>query len=104
MTEVGIIPLGDRVLVEVVKIEERTKGGIILPPEYRDKREMAQLEAVVIANGETADQKLDIWPEPGDRVVITKYAGVIYQREDQEFRIVNADDIIAILKEAKDGN
>jgi len=101
MKDPGITPLGDRVLVRIIKVEERTKGGIILPEEYRDKKEMAQLEAVLVENGETADLKLDFWPAPGAHVLITKYAGTICPKrgdEDEEYRVVNADDIIAVIE------
>ena len=95
----GIRPLGDRIVVKVQRLEKVTKGGIILPEEYADKKEMAQLEAVVMENGETADQQLDYWPNPGDKVLITKYAGLLYTGKDgQEYRVVRCDDIVGVLE------
>lgn len=102
MNESGITPLGDRCLIRVHSVEERTQGGIIIPDEYRDKKQMAQLTATLLENGEIADQKLDLWPEPGDTVVISKYAGIVYKDEDTdvEYRIVNCDDIVGVMKNA----
>ena len=99
MNTSGITPLGDRIVVKIKREEKKTKGGIILPDEYADKKEMAQLEAIVMESGETADQMLDVWPEPGDRVLITKYAGLLYTGEDgEQYRIVRCDDIVGVLK------
>lgn len=98
MNESGITPIGDRAVIKVVEAETKTSGGIILPEEYKDKKDMAQLEATLLESGETADMELDVWPQVGDTVLITKYAGLLYTRNDIEYRLVRGEDIVGMIK------
>lgn len=94
MTE--IVPLDDRAVLKVRKLDEKTAGGIILTHEYKDKQDMAQLEAEVIALGEFCLVDCTIRPNIGDTVLITRYAGVIYHIEGEEYRIVAPGDMLGI--------
>lgn len=91
-----IIPLMDRALIKVPELNEKTAGGLILPAEYRDKHSMAQLEAEVIAVAEFFFQDYKTKPKVGDTVLITKYAGLIYHIDGEEYRIVEPRDILGI--------
>ena len=98
MNESGITPIGDRAVIRVREAEIKTSGGIILPEEYKDKKDMAQLEATLLESGETADMELGIWPQVGDTVLITKYAGLLYTRNGIEYRLVRGEDIVGMIK------
>jgi chaperonin GroES len=90
-------PLGARVLVQRLAQEDTLKGGIILPDSAKKKQETA----VVIAVGTgitTSDGKhVPIAVQVGDKVLMDKYAGQEVSIDDEEFVIVRADDIIAVL-------
>lgn len=92
----NIIPLMERALIKVPKFEQKTSGGIILPDEYHERHEMAQLEAEVIAVAEFFFQDYEVKPKIGDTVLITKYAGLLYQINGEEYRVVEPRDIIGI--------
>ena len=96
----GITPLGDRCIVEVVPEEKTTKGGIILLDATVDKQEAAKAEAILLESGSVVPTLVDIWPEPGARVLISKYPGLRYQPEPDgpHFRIVNWEDIVGFRK------
>jgi chaperonin GroES len=98
MNESGITPIGDRAVIKVKETETKTPGGIIILEKYKDKKDMAQLEATLLESGETADMKLEVWPETGDTVLITKYAGLLYTRNDIEYRLVRGEDIVGMIK------
>jgi len=98
MNESGITPIGDRAVIRVKEIETKTSGGIILLEQYKDKEDMAQLEATLLECGETADMELEVWPQAGDTVLITKYAGLLYTRNDIEYRLVRGEDIVGMIK------
>lgn len=98
MNESGITPIGDRAVIKVMEAETKTSGGIILPEQYKDKKDMAQLEATLLESGETADMELAVWPQAGDTVLITKYAGLLYTRNDIEYRLVRGEDIVGMIK------
>jgi chaperonin GroES len=94
---VNVKPLGDRVLVEPVEEKEVKKGGIIIPDSAKEK----PTEAVIVAlgTGKTDDEgkKIPFEVKKGDRVLITKYGGTEIKVEGKEYKILSADDILAVL-------
>ncbi|MGC8744952.1 MAG: co-chaperone GroES [Verrucomicrobiia bacterium] len=95
---VNIKPLGDRVLVEPVEEKEVKKGGIIIPDTAKEK----PMEAIVVAlgTGKTNDkgEKVPFEVKKGDRVLISKYGGTEVKIEDKEYKILNSEDILAVLE------
>jgi chaperonin GroES len=101
----GITPLDDKVLVLMDQHAETTSGGIIVPDTSRSQQTMASETGVVIALGAAAFEFTDDgnrrWstakPEPGDRVVVERYAGRVVQGEDSvEYRLVSQRSIGAL--------
>ncbi len=90
-------PLGNRVLVQRLEQENTLKGGIILPDTAKKKQETAKV--VAIGSGSTAsDGKLIPIPvNVGDLILMDKYSGQEVTLDDEEFIILRADDIIAII-------
>ena len=94
----NIKPLGDRILVEPAEEKEVKKGGIIIPDTAKEKPQ----EGIVVAlgTGKTNDEgkKLPFEVKKGDRVLVSKYGGTEIKIDGKEFKIYNADDLIAILE------
>lgn len=93
-----IRPLQDRVIVERLAEEEKTKGGIIIPDTAKEK----PIEGKVIAVGKgkvTEDGKL-VKPDvkTGDRILFSKYAGSEVKVEGKEYLIMREDDILGIIE------
>ena len=90
-------PLGDRVLVEPVEEKEVKKGGIIIPDSAKEKPQ----EGIVVAlgTGKTDDngKKVPFEVKVKDRVLISKYGGTEIKVDGKEYKILNADDILAVL-------
>lgn len=91
-------PLGDRILVKRLEQESIVKGGIILPDSAKKKQE----KAVVIALG-TGKQAKDGTVIPfdvqcGDTVLMDKYSGQEVSIDGEDFVILRADEIMAIVK------
>lgn len=94
-----IQPLSNRVLVKRMEAEETLKGGIILPDSAKKKQEQA--EVIAIGPGKK-DKSGNLVPMPvkvGDVVLMDKYSGQEITLNDEEFIIVKADDLIAIIEE-----
>jgi chaperonin GroES len=93
-----IKPLGDRVLVEAAEEKEVKKGGIIIPDSAKEK----PMESVVIAlgTGKTNDEgkKIPFEVKVGDVVLTSKYGGTDIKIDDKEYKILNSDDILAIVE------
>ena len=90
-------PLGNRVLVKRTEQEQTLKGGIILPDTAKKKQETA--EVVAIGNGSTGSdgKKIPMPVNVGDIILMDKYSGQEVTIDDEEFVILRADDIIAIV-------
>ncbi len=94
----NVKPLGDRILVEPAEEKEVKKGGIIIPDSAKEK----PTEAIVVAigTGKTDDngKKVPFEVKKGDRVLISKYGGTEIKLNDKEYKILNSDDILAVLE------
>lgn len=91
-------PLGNRVLLKRLEQEEKLKGGILLPDTAKKKQEQA--EVIAIGTGKT-DKEGKLIPMPvkvGDIILMEKYSGQEVTLENEEYVIVRADDIIAIVE------
>ena len=98
----GLIPVEYKVLVKPEEVEEKTEGGIYIPDLLKDKEQQAQVHGVIVAAGPMAYEDWPIpHPEPGDRVLFARYAGIrdIKGMDGQKYWIINDKDIIAIIKE-----
>jgi len=97
-TATDLKPLGDKVIVEQLETGERTKGGIYLPDTAKEKPQEGKVIAVGV--GKTLENGTTVAPEvkAGDRIIYSKYSGNEVRVDDREYLIVNADDILAIIR------
>ncbi len=91
-------PLGNRVLVKRLEAEETLKGGIILPDSAKKKQETAKVLAVGEGKKDKDGKIIAASVKVGDLVLMDKYSGTDVTLEDEEYVIVRADDIIAIVE------
>ena len=98
-TKTGIRPLADRVVAKRLESEEIVKGGIIIPDSAKKKQEMAKV--IAVGPGKITDEntKLPMTVKEGDVILMDKYAGQEITIDDEEYIIVKADDIIALVVE-----
>ena len=96
----NVRPVGDRLLVEALDEKENKakKGGIIIPETAKEK----PMESVVVAlgTGKTDDngRKVPFEVKKGDRVLASKYGGTEIKLDGKEYRILNGDDILAVIE------
>ena len=92
-----LTPLGDKVVLKVIKEEGKTKSGIILTGEAKEKPQQAEVIAVGpggIVDGEEVKMQVKV----GDTVIYSKYSGTEVTLEDEDFIIVSQSDILAIVE------
>lgn len=92
MADVKIKPLADRVLVEPMQAEEKTKSGIIIPDTAKEK---PQRGTVVAAGPGTKDEKMEV--KIGDVVLYGKYAGSELSIEGRDYLMMRQSDILAVI-------
>ncbi len=84
-----IQPLDDRVVLEQLEQEERTKSGIILPDSAQEKPKMAKVLAVGKAVKEVQE---------GDVVLYKSYGPDDVKVDNKEYMIAKEEDILAVVK------
>ena len=93
-----IKPLGDRVLVQLLPAEETTKAGIIIPDTAKDASQQAKVVAVGPGKLTPKGERLLMDVKDGQTVLIGKYGGDEFKHEGEEYKIVQLDDILAIIE------
>jgi chaperonin GroES len=91
-------PLQDRILVQRVKEEETTKGGIIIPDTAKEKP--AEGKIVSVGKGKLDENGKRIAPEvkKGDRILFGKYSGTEVTIEGNEYLIMREEDVLGIIE------
>lgn len=98
----SIKPTGYRVLIEPESGEKTTESGIVIPQRERIEQETGTIVAIgpLAWNDHGSGQN---WAEVGDRVLYAKYGGKMVKDPDTaiEYRIVNDEDVVAIINSEK---
>lgn len=91
-------PLGNRVLAKRLEAEEKMKGGIILPDTAKKKQETATVIAIGTGKKDKSGNLIPFPVKVGDKILMDKYSGSEVTLDGEEFMILMADDIIAVLE------
>ena len=93
----NVKPLGDRVVIKNVEMEETTKSGIVLPGAAKEKPQMA--EVIAIGPGGNVDGKeIVMQVKVGDKVLYSKYAGNEVKLDGTEYIVIRQSDILAVVE------
>lgn len=95
----NIKPLGDHILIEPIKEEEKTKAGIFLP-ETASKEKSEEGKVIAVGPGRKTDDGkiIPVSVKPGDKVLFTKYGPNEIKVDDKEYLIASESDILAIIE------
>ena len=86
-----IKPLGDRVLIKMEAMEEKTASGIYIPQTAQEKTQVGVVTAV-------GDDKDAIKVKVGDKIMYDKYAGTTVKVNGEENLLVRMSDILAVIE------
>ena len=91
-------PLGDRVLVKPLEVEEKKKGGIIIPDTAKEKPQEGKV--IAVGKGRTTEEgkTLPLDVRLGDRILFGKYSGNEIKIEDEDYLIIKEEDILGIIE------
>ena len=91
-------PLQDRILVQRVKEEEKTKGGIIIPDTAKEKPAEGRVIAAGIGKLSEEGNRIALEVKKGDRILFGKYSGNEIKIEGEEYLIMREDDVLGIIE------
>jgi len=84
-------------LVEAVEEQEVKQGGIIIPDSAKEKPSEAKVVALGTGKSDEDGKKVAFEVKVGDVVLVSKYGGTDIKVDGKEYKILNADDILAVL-------
>ena len=98
-------PKGYHLLIVMPKVQEATKGGVLLPTQAKNREDVASIVGKVIDMGDDAypaeNPKFTKgpWCEKGDWVLLSKYSGHRFECDNVEMRLVNDDSVLAVVSD-----
>ncbi|EGD56485.1 co-chaperone GroES [Gordonia neofelifaecis] len=97
MAGVNIKPLEDKILVQAVEAETTTASGLVIPDSAKEKPQEGKV--IAVGEGRVTDQgtRIPVDVKEGDVVVYSKYGGTEIKYAGQEYLILSARDILAVV-------
>ena len=89
-------PLGDRVVIKQVEVEEKTASGLVLPSSAKEQPQIA--EVIAISPEILADEKKKDLIKVGDKVVYAKFSGTEVEIDGEKVNIMKLSDLLAIVE------
>lgn len=96
--DIKIIPIGSRVLVSPDKVDEKTTGGLILPPTSTEDQKPETGIIVKLGEGKVKGKQMEFNVKVGDRVYFKKYSPDELEIDGERFLLLDAGDILAVIK------
>jgi chaperonin GroES len=92
-------PMNDYLLIEPIKEDEVTKGGIVIPETAREERAVKG-KVIAVGPGKLNDkgERISLTIKEGQTVIFKKYAPDEIKIDDKEYYFVKEDDILAIVE------
>jgi len=94
----SLIPLEDRVVVKASEGDETTASGLVIPDTAKERPQ----EGEVMASGPGRfedGRRVPMDVKAGDRVIYSKYGGTEVKVQDEEYLILSARDVLAVIQQ-----
>ncbi|KAK1054074.1 mitochondrial heat shock protein Hsp10 [Friedmanniomyces endolithicus] len=95
----SLAPLLDRVLVQRVKADAKTAGGIFLPESAQKELNQANVLAVGPGAMDKKGNRLPMGVATGDKVLIPQYGGSPIKVGEEEYSLFRDSEILAKINE-----
>lgn len=96
---VNIKPLEDRILVKALDAEQTTASGLVIPDTAKEKPQEGEVLAVGPGRfDESGTKRVPVDVKVGDKVIYSKYGGTEVKYNGQEYLLLSARDVLAIVE------
>ena len=93
-----IKPIGDRIVLKQLDAEEKTKSGIILTSNAKEKPSI--FEVLVVGDGKKDDgTAVEMFLKPGQKVIANRFSGLAAKFDEDEFIIMRQNEVMAIYED-----
>jgi chaperonin GroES len=90
-------PLGDRIVIQLIEQEEKTKSGIVLPDSAQEKPQEGKVIAVGTGRVTDSGERVALELKDGDSVIFSKYSGTEVKYEGNEYLVLRESDVLAVI-------
>ena len=94
---VSIKPLEDRIVVKALEAEKTTASGIVIPDSAKEKPQEGEVLSVGPGRVDDNGVRVPMDVAVGDKVIYSKYGGTEVKYDGEEYLILSARDILAIV-------
>jgi chaperonin GroES len=97
-TKVAIKPLEDRIVISINDAETTTASGIVIPDTAKEKPQEGTVLAVGPGRIDDKGNRVPIDVKVGDTVIYSKYGGTEVKWGGEEYLVLSARDVLAIIE------
>jgi chaperonin GroES len=94
---VNIKPLEDRIVVQPIDAEQTTASGLVIPDTAKEKPQEGEVVAIGPGRIDDNGNRVPLDVSVGDKVVYSKYGGTELKYAGEEFLILSARDVLAVI-------
>ena len=91
-------PLGSRVIVEPIEVEEVTAGGIVLPETAKEKPQKGKVLSAGPGDRDESGNRIALDVKQDDVVLFAKYSGTEIKIDGKKLLILRESDLLAIVE------
>ena len=95
---VNLKPLEDRIVVQALEAEQTTASGLVIPDTAKEKPQEGKVVAVGLGRIDDKGARIALDVKVGDVVIFSKYGGTEVKYGGQEYLILSARDVLAIVE------
>ena len=94
---VSIKPLEDRIVIKQVEAEQTTASGLVIPDTAKEKPQEGEVLAVGDGRFDDSGKRIPVDVHVGDKVIYSKYGGTEVKYAGEEYLILSARDVLAVV-------
>jgi chaperonin GroES len=94
---VSIKPLEDRIVIKSLEAEQTTASGLVIPDTAKEKPQEGEVLAVGPGRIDDKGNRVPLDVNVGDRVIFSKYGGTEIKHKGEEYLILSARDVLAVV-------
>ncbi|HJF17646.1 MAG TPA: co-chaperone GroES [Aeriscardovia aeriphila] len=95
---VSLKPLEDKVIIKQAPAETTTASGLVIPDSAKEKPQQGEVLAVGPGARNDKGERIPVDVKVGDEVLYSRYGGTKLTYKGEEYLIVSARDILAVLQ------
>ncbi len=94
---IKLTPLEDKIIVKQAEAQTQTASGLYIPDNAKEKPQQGEVLAVGPGRRDDKGERIPMDVKVGDKVLYSKYGGTEVHYEGEDYLIVGARDILAML-------